>query len=644
MLALKSTLPLAAIGALCAGIGAVHADPTAGVDAALFRQAYDANGIFDIEGARLMAVHDLSLRLAFGYGTAPISAAVPGIADGGKDKILDDLVTLDMAFGMTLSHRFAIGLDVAAYRTATGAGYGVRGRYASGAVEKPSTGLISLRPLTNIDPSATGANSLGDELAGPLDVRLGAKLALVERPQLAITAIGSVFLPFGDEDMLLGDANLVFAPELAAEVRTPGNRARLVLNLAARLRKRTVLESYDPNAPGASPDDPRAFLDVGSEAIGGAGAVVALGRRVQLAGEVQGFAPLPDALDWGTCHLASGAPCSQAKYAPGAKRGDPLALVTLGAMLRISADVTAQVEASHAAGGMRGDELRVTTGLVWAPTVAGASAPGRADRDADGIPDSADACPDDPEDRDGFQDEDGCPDPDNDGDGVPDAKDQCPNDPEDKDGFQDADGCPDSDNDRDGIPDALDKCPNDPEDKDGFEDADGCPDPDNDRDGIPDAKDKCPNDPETVNGFQDEDGCPDVRGGNGIQERADRIDLEGQHVAFGANNKLTPQTKQLLAAVAQMIVAHDLTIRVEVHVPLGTRSTSPRAIAAQHARDKATTRARAAAILDYLVAQGVPPPQIQAVGVGSERPLGTSNPTDPINDRVDFIKALQRMR
>ena len=91
----------------------------------------------------------------------------------------------------------------------------------------------------------------------------------------------------------------------------------------------------------------------------------------------------------------------------------------------------------------------------------------------------------------------------------PRPKDKCPDEPEDRDGFQDADGCPDPDNDKDGIPDKLDKCPNDPEDKDGFEDADGCPDPDNDNDGIPDVKDKCPNEPETFNGFEDEDGCPD---------------------------------------------------------------------------------------------------------------------------------------
>jgi len=100
------------------------------------------------------------------------------------------------------------------------------------------------------------------------------------------------------------------------------------------------------------------------------------------------------------------------------------------------------------------------------------------DPDNDGITGSSDLCPDEPEDYDGFQDEDGCPDLDNDGDGILDVNDKCPNDAEDIDGFQDEDGCPDLDNDGDGILDVNDKCPNDAEDIDGFQDEDGCPDPD----------------------------------------------------------------------------------------------------------------------------------------------------------------------
>ena len=133
-----------------------------------------------------------------------------------------------------------------------------------------------------------------------------------------------------------------------------------------------------------------------------------------------------------------------------------------------------------------------------------------ADNDLDTIPDKSDKCPNQAEDQDGFEDTDGCPDLDNDKDGIPDTGDRCPSEPETKNGFDDTDGCPDqADKDRDGVPDDKDQCPDDAEDTDGFEDTDGCPDPDNDKDGIPDDQDECVDEPETINKFEDEDGCPD---------------------------------------------------------------------------------------------------------------------------------------
>ncbi len=65
---------------------------------------------------------------------------------------------------------------------------------------------------------------------------------------------------------------------------------------------------------------------------------------------------------------------------------------------------------------------------------------------------------------------------DKDGDGIATKDDLCPNDAEDKDGFEDDDGCPDLDNDKDRIADTNDKCPNEPETYNGFDDDDGCPD------------------------------------------------------------------------------------------------------------------------------------------------------------------------
>ncbi len=144
------------------------------------------------------------------------------------------------------------------------------------------------------------------------------------------------------------------------------------------------------------------------------------------------------------------------------------------------------------------------------------------DNDLDNVPDNVDKCPKQAEDVDGFEDSDGCPEGDNDKDGVDDTADSCPAQPETKNGFKDEDGCPDEpDSDSDGVADKSDKCPNEPEDTDGFQDTDGCPDPDNDNDGVPDVQDECIDEPETKNDFEDTDGCPDeAKGKKGAKKPA----------------------------------------------------------------------------------------------------------------------------
>jgi hypothetical protein len=65
---------------------------------------------------------------------------------------------------------------------------------------------------------------------------------------------------------------------------------------------------------------------------------------------------------------------------------------------------------------------------------------------------------------------------DDDKDGIANAKDACIDRPEDADGFDDLDGCPDIDNDTDRVLDIADKCSTVPETYNGFQDDDGCPD------------------------------------------------------------------------------------------------------------------------------------------------------------------------
>lgn len=65
---------------------------------------------------------------------------------------------------------------------------------------------------------------------------------------------------------------------------------------------------------------------------------------------------------------------------------------------------------------------------------------------------------------------------DTDGDAIAFADDRCPDQPEDIDGWEDTDGCPDPDQDADGIADQVDRCPSDAELYNGSSDDDGCPD------------------------------------------------------------------------------------------------------------------------------------------------------------------------
>ncbi len=80
-------------------------------------------------------------------------------------------------------------------------------------------------------------------------------------------------------------------------------------------------------------------------------------------------------------------------------------------------------------------DFRMLLALGWSPR--------QHDQDADGVADGVDQCAHLPEDHDGFQDEDGCPDDDNDGDLIVDEDDRCPLAPAELGHDEDEDGCTD---------------------------------------------------------------------------------------------------------------------------------------------------------------------------------------------------------
>ena len=287
--------------------------------------------------------------------------------------------------------------------------------------------------------------------------------------------------------------------------------------------------------------------------------------------------------------------------------------------------------------------LRLLGGLRFSP----APEKQELDTDGDGIVDSKDKCPAKPEDIDGFEDLDGCPDTDNDKDTILDVNDKCRDVPEDLDQFEDNDGCPDLDNDKDTILDKVDACPNDPEDMDGFEDTNGCPDPDNDADKICDpwiakqglaalysalctGSDDCPDQPETLNGYRDDDGCPDEKPKEAVLE--EKSIAIPQLFFYFDKTELKPESQKVIKDVAKILKDHPeiKKVRVEGH----TDSTGE----AQYNQDLSDRRA--AAIVKLLVKYGVEKGRLEAIGMGKNHPIRSPETTEDdmqMNRRVEFI-------
>lgn len=292
------------------------------------------------------------------------------------------------------------------------------------------------------------------------------------------------------------------------------------------------------------------------------------------------------------------------------------------------------------------------------------------DRDRDGIENRDDECPDDPEDFDGYQDEDGCPDLDNDGDGIADIDDECPNEAEDFDDYQDEDGCPEeNDADGDGIFDDVDNCVAvanpDQEDLDGdgvgdacdddvdgdgvLNDGDNCPATPNedqadlDGDGIGDAcdddvdgdrivndDDQCPVEPEVYNAFEDEDGCPDE--GEDIIVEDCRINLQGETIEFAVNSdRIRSGSFDLLGRIASVLQTRaDISlIRIEGHTDSQGND--------EYNLD--LSNRRAASVRAWLVEEGgVNPERLESIGYGETRPVDTNDTREgrQRNRRVEF--------
>jgi OOP family OmpA-OmpF porin len=602
------------------------------VDLQVFRPAMDSKGFITLNASQILAPRDFSFGLVTTWVRKPLTfeAMVAGATSTFE---VQNLITPSFQGAVGIFQLRQIGLEFGAViPLGVMAGRGL-----------PYDPMVADNPNDNIEHVFDG-QGLGDIVLHPK-----LRLANASRNKWGISLLPSIVLPTGDKDKFLGEGKVIFQPSVALDVELgrPGV-FRIGVNGGLRMR----------STPSRFVDEPMSFthqvggtarntnhgIEVGNEILGGvAVSWGVLPNRFDIVGEFTTFIGLDsNKLEGGT----------SSKMAPG---GEVLA----GIKLYLARNSFFLLGGGYGVlpsdyGAARGG--RAFVGFIFEPSIG--------DRDGDGYKDDVDLCPDDPEDFDDFEDEDGCPEPDNDkdgildiddkcpndpenrngfqdedgcpdnltsdrdGDGIPDDVDKCPDDPEDKDGFEDEDGCPDPDNDKDGILDVDDLCPNDPEDKDGFEDKDGCPDPDNDKDRILDVNDKCPNDPETYNGVDDDDGCPDkgmVRVTKTKLEILDKIYFETDKADIKA------VSFPLLDAIAATIKGHPQLQLIEIQGHADERGND------EYNLD--LTDRRAHSVQNALVERGVNPGTLRARGYGETKPICAQHNEScwSQNRRVEFI-------
>ncbi len=221
---------------------------------------------------------------------------------------------------------------------------------------------------------------------------------------------------------------------------------------------------------------------------------------------------------------------------------------------------------------------------------------------------------------------------DRDADGILDQDDFCPDEPEDADDFQDDDGCPDLDDDRDGILDADDDCRLEPEDVDGDRDDDGCPETeepgDRDGDGFLDRDDACPDEPEVVNGIDDQDGCPDE---GLIVLMGDRVVLDDRVLFDYDRARVRHAARPLLEEVIALFRAHPQWDRVRIEGHTDVRGDDD--------YNQRLSERRALAVRSVLVALGMTSDQIEVTAFGETHPydLGEDEEAHARNRRVEIV-------
>jgi outer membrane protein OmpA-like peptidoglycan-associated protein len=254
----------------------------------------------------------------------------------------------------------------------------------------------------------------------------------------------------------------------------------------------------------------------------------------------------------------------------------------------------------------------------------------RSDRDADGVYDDEDACPDVPGIRTDDPRTNGCPPrSDRDHDGVFDDEDACPDVPGIRTNDPKTNGCPRSDRDHDSVYDDEDACPDVPGIRTNDPKTNGCPRSDRDRDTVFDDEDACPDVPGVRTNDPKTNGCPPAQESVHVEKNQilldDKIYFETdvarvRHISWPLVQKLAKFLNDNTDIVEVSIEGHaDEVGGAEFNMILSEE--------------------RAKAVLNLLVHFGVDPKRLTSKGWGETRPVveGHDEAAHSKNRRVEFI-------
>ena len=555
------------------------ADPAGNIPLDTFRPAIDSRGYLTINASQVLGDKEVSFgigALDWGHHLLSFGDTNGGSYLGSKCGAGGNCYSVDNVVTATLIAAFGIHAGPAELEFGASVPFVIMSGQRLPSFTDPG-GNSNLNQQFSLDGQGLGNLGLHFKTRFIKTSRL---------PHVGLGVIASVYLPTtSPKARFLGDDKVV--PQvLGIFDKEFGKRSELRIALNGGIRIRSASTFTDNDIGGGARPAPltNGTITAGNEIPYGLGIAYALSvQKFDLVGEVFGTVPLGDHTNYQPLEAIGGVKLYLARNS----------VLSLGAGRGLIPNKGAN------------PDLRAFIGIVFEPNIG--------DRDGDGLKDDVDKCPDDPEDFDGFEDEDGCPDPDNDRDGIPDVDDKCPNIPEDKDGVEDEDGCPEgnkNDRDGDGILDDVDKCPDDPEDFDGFEDADGCPDPDNDKDRILDKDDKCPNEPETYNGYQDEDGCPD-RGRVIVTDTA----IEILDMVYFEYDKaiIKKESYPILDAVAATLQGNPSINMIEIQGHTDERGDD--------AYNLDLSDRRAHSVRQYMIDKGVDEKRLTAQGYGETQPI-----------------------